>query len=53
MKALGQNKPKPGSELLANLFRGDRANRAGLAWRPTLEGTFHVPERFGIIQLSE
>jgi predicted TIM-barrel fold metal-dependent hydrolase len=53
MKALGKGQPSTGSELRANLFRGDRANHAGLAWSPTLAGTFHVPERFGIIQLSE
>jgi predicted TIM-barrel fold metal-dependent hydrolase len=53
LKALGQAQPLPGAELRANLFRSDRANHASLAWRPTLAGTFHVPERFGVIELAE
>jgi hypothetical protein len=36
-----------------NLYRRDRANRAGLAWRPVLRGTFHTPDRFGVLQFVE
>ncbi|HWW01729.1 MAG TPA: carbohydrate-binding family 9-like protein [Candidatus Acidoferrum sp.] len=53
LTSLGLTQPSPGSELRANLFRSDRANHASLAWRPALAGTFHVPQRFGVIQLSQ
>jgi len=50
---LALTKPSPGTQWRLNLFRCDRANRASLAWNPTLEGTFHVPERFGTLQFVE
>jgi predicted TIM-barrel fold metal-dependent hydrolase len=46
-------KPGPGTRWRANFFRCDRAQRGFLAWNPTLEGTFHAPERFGILQFVE
>jgi hypothetical protein len=36
-----------------NLYRCDRANGAFLAWNPTLQGSFHAPERFGFLVFSE
>lgn len=53
LDALAANKPAPGGEWRLNLFRCDRANRAALAWRPTLVGSFHVPDRFGILRFLE
>ncbi len=53
LAALGSNQPLASTELRANLFRTDRASHAALAFRPALAGTFHVPERFGVIELVE
>jgi predicted TIM-barrel fold metal-dependent hydrolase len=39
--------PLSGERWRINLYRCDRANGAFLAWNPTLQGSFHAPERFG------
>jgi predicted TIM-barrel fold metal-dependent hydrolase len=53
LKSLSDLKPTPGTQWRLNLFRCDRANRAFLAWRPTLVGSFHAPERFGTLEFVE
>jgi predicted TIM-barrel fold metal-dependent hydrolase len=53
LKSLAEKAPGPGTEWRMNLFRCDRANHAGLAWRPVLRGTFHTPDRFGVLQFVE
>ncbi len=53
ISALSESKPIPGAEWRLNLYRCDRANKAFLGWRPTLEGSFHVPERFGRLRFGE
>jgi hypothetical protein len=53
LSALSSEKPVAGTRWRLNLFRCDRANHASLAWRPTLQGTFHVPERFGALEFVE
>jgi hypothetical protein len=53
LSALSDHKPDPGTEWRLNLFRCDRANKAFLAWRPTLNGSFHTPDQFGILQFAE
>jgi predicted TIM-barrel fold metal-dependent hydrolase len=53
VKALAETAPKPGSRWRINLYRHDKASNAGLAFRPTLRGSFHTPERFGWLQLDE
>jgi len=50
LAALSGTAPAPGTRWRINLYRCDYANEAFLAWRPTLQGTFHVPERFGILE---
>jgi predicted TIM-barrel fold metal-dependent hydrolase len=49
LSGLAAAKPQPGTQWRLNLFRCDRANKASLAWSPTLEGSFHTPERFGTL----
>lgn len=51
--ALGGNGPRTGDAWRANFFRHDRHDRAGLAFSPTLRGTFHAPERFGWLEFVE
>jgi len=51
--ALSDTKPEAKTRWRLNLFRCDRANKASLAWRPTLEDTFHVPDRFGALEFVE
>lgn len=50
LAALSEQVPQRGSRWRINLFRHDRENRAGLAFSPTLTGTFHTPDRFGWLE---
>lgn len=47
LTALADHLPADGTRWRANFYRIDRANRAFLASNPTLNGSFHTPERFG------
>jgi len=49
LSKLSSSKPEPGTRWRLNLYRCDRANNAFLAWNPTLQGSFHAPERFGTL----
>jgi hypothetical protein len=49
----GAARPEAGTRWRLNLFRCDRAHNAFLAWRPTLQDSFHVPERFGVLEFTE
>jgi len=51
--ALSETKPKSGARWRINLYRCDYANKAFLAFNPTLSGSFHVPERFGFLEFAE
>lgn len=53
LDGLNKNKPSLGTQWNLNLFRCDRANHAFLAFRPTLTGSFHAPERFGVLEFVE
>lgn len=53
LKVFGETKPTQGARWRANFFRSDAANQAYLAWNPVLKGSFHVPERFGVLELVE
>ena len=50
---LGAARPEPGAKWRLNLYRCDYANKAFLAWNPALTGTFHTPERFGVLEFAE
>jgi predicted TIM-barrel fold metal-dependent hydrolase len=53
LEGLSPAQPSLGTYWRLNLFRCDRDNRAFLAFRPTLKETFHVPERFGVLEFVE
>jgi predicted TIM-barrel fold metal-dependent hydrolase len=53
LETLSKAQPSPGSQWHLNLFRCDRANKAFLAFCPTLTGSFHAPERFGVLEFVE
>lgn len=53
LSSLTTDAPTAGSRWLINLYRCDRANEAFLAWNPTLRGTFHTPDRFGVLEFVE
>ncbi|MCL5097831.1 MAG: amidohydrolase family protein [Candidatus Omnitrophica bacterium] len=53
MQALSETRPETGTRWRINLFRADRANKALLAWSPTMNGNFHTPEKFGILEFVE
>jgi len=46
-------KPTRGTRWRLNLYRCDRANNAFLAWNPVLKGSFHTPQRFGVLEFGE
>jgi hypothetical protein len=50
LSAMSDTKPRRGSQWRINLYRCDYANKAFLAFSPTLTGTFHAPERFGFLE---
>ena len=52
MKSLAAAPPTAGTRWRLNLYRHDAASRSGLAFSPTLTGTFHTPERFGWLVLA-
>lgn len=45
-------KPEAGKRWRLNLYRIDRASKTLLAWSPTLNSSYHTPERFGILEFS-
>jgi hypothetical protein len=45
--------PQTGARWRLNFFRCDRANNAFLAWNPALDGSFHTPERFGVMEFAK
>ncbi|HAB17563.1 MAG TPA: hypothetical protein DCE44_14060, partial [Verrucomicrobiales bacterium] len=53
LTALAETAPKPGTKWRINLYRIDRAQSAFLALNPTLNGSFHTPERFGWLEFTE
>ncbi len=48
--AFGGGAPDAGERWRINFYRHDKASGAGLAWSPTLTGTFHEPARFGWLE---
>jgi predicted TIM-barrel fold metal-dependent hydrolase len=50
LKALSAERAKAGTRWRVNFYRIDRANRAFLAFNPTLNGSFHTPEQFGWLE---
>ena len=53
LSALTETLPAVGTRWRLNLFRCDRANQAALAWSPPLRGSFHTPEKFGVLEFVE
>ncbi len=53
LRSLSDTAPTSGTRWRINVYRCDYAHKAFLAWRPTLQGSFHVPERFGVLQFGE
>lgn len=51
--AIDSRKPADGSQLRIGLYRieGPTPNRVHVSWRDTGGKTFHVPEKFGLLQL--
>jgi hypothetical protein len=53
LAALSESKPKPGDRWRINFYRCDKAGNAYLAWSPTGAGSFHVPEKFGVLEFEK
>jgi hypothetical protein len=52
-KAIDTRPARAGNTLRLNLYRsqGPKAQHAAIAWQPTHQPSFHVPEAFGILEL--
>jgi hypothetical protein len=53
LMSFGPARPESGTRWRLNLYRCDQANKAFMAWRPTLQDGFHTPERFGVLEFVE
>ena len=53
LEPLAFGTPKQGDRWRLNLYRCDKANNAYLAWSPVLKGSFHTPEKFGVLEFGE
>jgi predicted TIM-barrel fold metal-dependent hydrolase len=53
IESLSNVRPLLGTRWRLNLYRCDRANKAFLAFRPTLSDSFHTPQRFGVLEFEE
>jgi hypothetical protein len=53
LRALSETKPRAGTRWPINFYRMDKANKAALAWSPALQGSFHTPEKFGVLEFGE
>lgn len=53
LELLASAKPAPGARWRLNFYRCDKANNAYLAWSPVLKGSFHTPEKFGVLEFGE
>lgn len=53
LASLADRPPAAGQSWRINLYRCDQANGAFLAFRPTLQGSFHAPERFGKLTFTD
>lgn len=55
MAAIEAHPPVAGNTMRINLFRsqGPPSHRQAVTWQPPMKDSFHVPERFGLIQLVE
>jgi Carbohydrate family 9 binding domain-like len=53
--AIDTRPPAPGHELRINFYRcqGPPPHRKFIAWQPTGQSNFHVPEAFGLLRLVE
>jgi len=51
--AIDKRPPAAGNQFRMNLFvsEGPPVNHHALTWQPPMSNTFHVPERFGLLQL--
>jgi hypothetical protein len=55
LAAIDTRPPVVGNTLRINLFRSQGAppHQQAVTWQPPMEGSFHVPERFGLMRLVE
>ena len=55
LSALEKHAPSIGDEFRVNFFRsqGPPPNRVQIVWQPTMQKTFHVPEKFGVLRLTK
>jgi predicted TIM-barrel fold metal-dependent hydrolase len=53
LSALSATPPAAGTRWRLNLLHRDCANHASLAFSPPLSSTFHVPEKFGVLEFVE
>lgn len=53
LEVISSSLPQAGDKWRMNLYRYDTAGKAYLAWSPVLKGSFHTPERFGVLEFGK
>jgi Carbohydrate family 9 binding domain-like len=55
LSSLQSKPPVVGQTFRVNFFRsqGPEPNRVQVVWQPTMSNTFHVPEKFGLLRLTD
>ena len=53
LEVIGSVKPGPGTRWRLNLYRCDKENNGYLAWSPVLTGSFHTPDKFGVLEFGD
>jgi Carbohydrate family 9 binding domain-like len=55
LQSIDTRPPAPGLEMRINFYRcqGPEPGRKYIAWRPTGEANFHVPQAFGLLKLEK
>ncbi|HLK22681.1 MAG TPA: carbohydrate-binding family 9-like protein [Bryobacteraceae bacterium] len=53
-KSIDSKPPQNGAEFRMNLYlsEGPKSNHTSITWQPTMNNSYHVPERFGLLRLE-
>jgi hypothetical protein len=53
LDTLNAPRPAPGARWRLNLYRSDKAGAVFMGWSPTMNGSAHTPEKFGVLEFVE
>jgi hypothetical protein len=53
LDTLDAPRPAPGARWRLNLYRSDKAGNVFMGWSPTMNGSAHTPEKFGVLEFGD